>query len=93
MVSSVDPMCSMEICNLGCLTEKNEVGPTIKRECPELAVVNVAEQYVKKLLNSWKNIIGWVVCRIRFRVASTKCCTCLDYGLQPVGDLSGVQHL
>ena len=97
LVSSLEPTCALEIRDLDCLTEKNEVEEAIKRECPEvtnvrigitsansrgqkLAVVEVAEQYARKLLNSGKIRIGWVVCRIRIRAAPTKCYRCLDYG-------------
>ena len=97
LVSSLEPMCSLEIRDLDCLTEKVEVEEALKRECPEvtnarvgitsvnargqkLAVVEVPEQYARKLLNSGRIKIGWVVCRVRMRIVPTKCYRCLDYG-------------
>lgn len=46
----------------------------------KLAVVEVVEQYARKVVNSGEIKIRWEVCRVRIRLTPTKCYRCLDYG-------------
>uniref|UniRef100_A0A0R3NVW3 CCHC-type domain-containing protein n=1 Tax=Drosophila pseudoobscura pseudoobscura TaxID=46245 RepID=A0A0R3NVW3_DROPS len=56
--------------------------PYMRKACgaTQVATLNLQPALVKKLLELGKVRIGWVVCRVRQRIAPTRCFKCMAYG-------------